>query len=228
MAAIAAQYGCKMLKTDTNLKHAFLNGEVGEGKIYCRPPDWWPEPVPQVHALLLMKCMYGTAGSTSRISGWMESHDYMAVNNERNGKDPTSFMKWEGSDFIMDELLVDDMTHASTSQKRIKRFMNEYSKDFEYARGDFMTSFLGLEVEQDKGQIQLHLDIYVNEMLEDYKANIMPKKIPMYFLKTKENTNAAWSCIDKVRCSRNPRSKRTESVSIICCKSTVCSKLGHV
>ncbi len=45
-----------------------------------------------------------------------------------------------------------------------------------------MTSFLGLEVEQDKGQIRLHLDTYVNEMLE-YKANIKrdlkPKKIPM-------------------------------------------------
>ena len=43
-----------------------------------------------------------------------------------------------------------------------------------------MTSFLGLEVEQDKGQILLHLDTHVNEMLEEYKANIRrdlkPKK----------------------------------------------------
>ncbi len=35
-----------------------------------------------------------------------------------------------------------------------------------------MTSFLGLEVEQDKGQIRLHHDTYVNEMLEDFKAHI--------------------------------------------------------
>ncbi len=46
-----------------------------------------------------------------------------------------------------------------------------------------MTSFLGLEVEQDKGQIQLHHDTYVNEMLEEYKAyikrDLKPKKIPM-------------------------------------------------
>jgi hypothetical protein len=43
-----------------------------------------------------------------------------------------------------------------------------------------MTSFLGLEVEQDKGQILLHLDTYVNEMLEEYKAyikrDLKPKK----------------------------------------------------
>jgi hypothetical protein len=46
-----------------------------------------------------------------------------------------------------------------------------------------MTSLLGLEVKQDKGQIQLHLNTYVNEMLEDYKAYIKldskPKRMPM-------------------------------------------------
>ncbi len=38
MVAILAQYRCKMLKTDT--KKAFLNGEIGDEKIYIRPPDW--------------------------------------------------------------------------------------------------------------------------------------------------------------------------------------------
>jgi hypothetical protein len=144
--------------------------------------------------------MYGTRQAArqwhQRISGWMESHGYLAVNNEK-----TMFMKWEGSDFIMHGLFVDDMAHASTSQKMIKKFMKEYSKDFEYTAGDFMTSFLGLEVEQDKGQfrlhlntyvneikqengqIRLHLDTYVNEMLEEYKAyikrDLKPRKMPM-------------------------------------------------
>ena len=53
----------------------------------------------------------------------------------------------------MHGLFVDDMAHASTSQKMIKKFVKEYSKDFEYTRGDFMTSFLGLEDEQDKEKI---------------------------------------------------------------------------
>ncbi len=92
-------------------------------------------------------------------------------------------MKWEGYDFIMHGLFVDDMAHASTSQKMIKKFMKEYSKNFEYTGGDFMTSFLGLEVEQDKGPTRLHLNTYVNEMLEEYKANIKrdfkPKKMDL-------------------------------------------------
>jgi hypothetical protein len=108
MVAIA-QYGCKMLKTGT--KH----GETGDDKVYIRPPDWWPEPFSQGHALLLMKIfiMYGTRQAArqwhQRISEWMESHDYMAlaVNNKT-----TMFMKWEGSDFIMHGFFVDGMAHT--------------------------------------------------------------------------------------------------------------------
>ncbi len=66
----------------------------------------------QTDGLFLMKSMYGTRQAArqwhQRISGWMESHDRMVVNN---GK--TMFMKWEGSDFIMHGLFVDDMAHAS-------------------------------------------------------------------------------------------------------------------
>ncbi len=46
-----------------------------------------------------------------------------------------------------------------------------------------MTLFLGLEVEQDKGQIRQHFDTYVNEMLKEYKAyikrDLKPKQMPM-------------------------------------------------
>jgi hypothetical protein len=41
IVAITAQYGCKLLKTDTKL--AFFNGEIGDEKISIRPPDWWPD-----------------------------------------------------------------------------------------------------------------------------------------------------------------------------------------
>jgi hypothetical protein len=60
------------------------------------------------------------------------------------------------------------MAHASTSQKMIKKIMKEYSKGFEYTGGDFMRSLLDLGFEQDKGQIRLHLNACVREMLEEY------------------------------------------------------------
>ena len=180
MVAIAAQNKTKLLKTDT--KQAFLNGDIGDEKIYIRPPDWWPEPVPKGHALLLMKSMYGTRQAArqwhERISGWMEEHEYHAINNEK-----TMFMKWEGSNYIMHGLFVDDMMHTSTSQKMLDKFFKLYAKSFKYTGGDLMTSFLGMEVEQDKGEIRLHLDTYIQEMLNEYQAyikkDLKPKKVPM-------------------------------------------------
>ena len=85
MVAIAAQNGNKLLKSDT--KQVFLNGDIGEEKIYIRPPGWWPEPVPKGYALKLMKSMYGTRQAArqwhKRISRWMEEHEYHAVNSEK-------------------------------------------------------------------------------------------------------------------------------------------------
>ncbi len=51
--ALAVKHGLTVFKSDT--KQAFLNGEIRDEKIYIGTPDWWPERVPDGHALLLMK-----------------------------------------------------------------------------------------------------------------------------------------------------------------------------
>jgi hypothetical protein len=126
LIAIAAEHGCPLLKTDT--RQAFLYGEMKQGeKVYTRPPDWWPEPIPEGHVLLLLKSMYGTKQAArrwhTRISDWMEQNGYPAVNSDK-----TIFMKRQGSDFIMHGLFVDDMMHVPTCDKL--RVLNTLSKGF--------------------------------------------------------------------------------------------------
>ena len=108
----------------------------------------------------------------------MEEHEYLAVNNEK-----TMFMKWQGTDWIMHGVFVDDMMHTSTSTKMLKEFFALYAKDFSFSGGELMTSFLGMEVEQEDGCIKLHLDTYVKEMIEEYKnyikRDLKPKQTPM-------------------------------------------------
>jgi hypothetical protein len=41
IAAIAAQLGTKLLKTDC--RQAFLYGDMDGVKIFIHPPDWWPQ-----------------------------------------------------------------------------------------------------------------------------------------------------------------------------------------
>ncbi len=58
LAAIAAEHGCRIWKSDT--RQAFLYGDMGKHLVYIRPPDWWPEPIPGGHVFLLLKSIYGT------------------------------------------------------------------------------------------------------------------------------------------------------------------------
>jgi hypothetical protein len=79
-------------------------------------------------------------------------------------------------------------------------------------------SSLGLEVEQDNGEIRLHLDNYVKEMLEDYntyiKRHFKPKKIPVQpgVVFTKDNA---------------PETRDAKEQKIFRRKNSICCKLDQ-
>jgi hypothetical protein len=55
--------GSGVSRSDT--KQAFLNYEIGTEVLYMLPPYWWPEIVPEGHALRLMKSIWYAAGGTA-------------------------------------------------------------------------------------------------------------------------------------------------------------------
>ena len=162
ITAIAAQHGAKMYKTDCT--QAFLYGDMDDVDVYIKKPDWWPEEVPEGHALLLCKSIYGTKQAARkwhrRLSTWMVGNGYPAANSEE-----TIFIKWEGDDFIIHGLFVDDLQTASTSQTLMDKFLEEYSREFEITGGEVMSTFLGLQVDQVQSEIHLHMDNYVSSVL---------------------------------------------------------------
>ena len=60
--------------------------------------------------------------------------------------------------------------------------MEKYSRDFNVTGGGLMKTFLGMEIEQSNRSIKLHLDHYIREMLNEYKAyikkSLRPKRNP--------------------------------------------------
>ncbi len=100
-----------------------------------------------------------------------------AVNNEK-----TIFMKLQGNDFIIHCLFVDDMMHVPICDVLKQEFMEEYTKDFQITGGYLMETFFGMQVEQSKGKIRLHLDNYIRETLDEYKEfamkSLRPKQVP--------------------------------------------------
>ena len=133
-----------MYKTDTT--QAFIYGNVEED-LYVRAPDWWPERIPEGHCLQLKTNIYGTRQAARawhlRISGWKVSHGYPAINSEK-----TMYMKWDGDDFILHRLFVDDIPTIPTSDHLKEEFMVDVTGE------DLMQSFL-------EGRIKLHLDTYI-------------------------------------------------------------------
>ncbi len=84
LLALAAAKAAKVIKTDT--KRAYLYGDMGDD-VYIRPPDRWPEPIPEGHVFLLLKSIYGMLQATSKwhthISTWMENNGYEAINRKK-------------------------------------------------------------------------------------------------------------------------------------------------
>jgi hypothetical protein len=62
-------------------------------------------------------------------------------------------------------------------------FMAKYSRDFEITGGEVMSTFLGLQVDHANEEIPMHMDNYVQGILDEYKAlirkTLRPKKLPI-------------------------------------------------
>ncbi len=73
-------------------------------------------------------------------------------------------MKRDGDEFIIHGLFVDDMMHVPTCDKLKQEFLDKYTKDFDITGGGLMETFLGMQVEQSRKRIRLHLANYIQEL----------------------------------------------------------------
>ena len=107
----------------------------------------------------------------------MEKIEYPAINSEK-----TISMKHQGYYFIMNGLFVDGKMHISTYDALKQEFMEKYTKDFNITGGS-LEIYLGMQVEQSPGKIRLHLNIYIQEALDENKAfqtkSLRPKVVPI-------------------------------------------------
>ena len=93
-------------------------------------------------------------------------------------------MKWDEAYFIIHSVFVDDFSAIPTAQRLKDEFETLYSRDFEATGRSPMTTFSGLAVEEDDLGISLHLDKYMEKLIEEYdqlirKKFIKPKTVPM-------------------------------------------------
>ena len=75
----------------------------------------------------------------------------------------------------MHGIFVDDMKHVPTAKYILDEFLEKYFRDFEITGGHhghhLMKNFIGLDTEQSRRKISLHVDAYIQETLDIYIAN---------------------------------------------------------
>ena len=75
------------------------------------------------------------------------------------------------------------MIHAATSDELRDQFISEYQEDFDITLEDVMSLFLEMEIEQNKENLTIHLDTYIQKTLAEYKAAVtkflQQKQVPM-------------------------------------------------
>jgi hypothetical protein len=79
-------------------------------------------------------------------------------------------ISWNARAIIIHGKLVDDMMHIPTCDAIKQEFIEKYTKDFDITGGGLMETYLGIQVEQSPGKIRLHLNNYIRETLDEFKA----------------------------------------------------------
>ena len=59
-----------------------------------------------------------------------------------------------------------------TNDELRDRFIREYKADFFITLEDVVSSFLGMKIEHNTKDLAIHLDTYMRETLDEYKAAV--------------------------------------------------------
>jgi hypothetical protein len=170
--ALAAIFGWLVHQGD--VKTAFLNSGLDK-PVYMRPPKGMN--LPPGFVLLVLRALYGLKQSprawyqkfrkTMEEWGWrVNAHDPCVFINDKTG-------------LILD-LHVDDMVIFGGDLETILEFKDQVSKTFLTTDEGECSWYLGMHVEQKPGEIYLHQEKYVEQMLAKYGfSEITPVKTPL-------------------------------------------------
>ena len=90
-------------------------------------------------------------------------------------------MRKEGTqDFLIVCLYVDDLIYTGNNPKMVKNFKSAMMKEYEMTDLGLMKYFLGIQVQQSKGEIFISQEKYVEDLLKRFQmSNCKPISIPI-------------------------------------------------
>lgn len=176
LLALAAKNGWEVHHMD--VKSAFLNGEIQE-EVYVSQPEGFEKRGEEHKVYRLLKALYGLRQAPrawyARLRKCLEGLGF-----EKCPYEHAVYVKREGNECLIIGVYVDDLLVTGTSVENIKRFKEQMCCEFDMSDLGKLSYYLGIEVEQGSGYIELKQTAYAKKILD--KAGLVecnPIKCPM-------------------------------------------------
>ncbi|GJT69030.1 putative ribonuclease H-like domain-containing protein [Tanacetum coccineum] len=149
-----------------DVKSAFLYGTIEEEVYVCQPPGFEDPQFPD-KVYKLEKALYGLHQAPR---AWYETLSTYLLENvfRRDTIDKTLFIKKDKGNILLVQVYVDDIIFGSTKKTLCLEFEQMMHKRFQMSSIGELTSFLGLQVEQNENGIFIRQDKYVADIRKKF------------------------------------------------------------
>ncbi|KAL8089981.1 hypothetical protein AgCh_039442 [Apium graveolens] len=160
------------------VKTTILNGEIEEEVSIAQPEGFVKEG--EEHLVnRLHKTLYRLRQAPrvwySKLNKYLEEFGFSRYPLER-----AVYTKKIGDDILIIPVYVDDLLITRTSKAVIKEFKAQMNQKFDMSDLGLLSHYLGIEVKQNRGHIELKQEAYVKKILEKASlAECNPDKHPM-------------------------------------------------
>lgn len=162
LLALAAKHEWEVHHLD--VKSAFLNGVIHE-EVYVSQPKGYVKKGSEHKVYKLLKALYGLRQAPrawySRLSQYLLKLGFVKCPFEH-----VVYTKRDGVNSLIVGVYVDDLLVTGTSLSDIAKFKGEMSHEFDMSDLGKLSYYLGLEVTQGNGFIELRQSNYAKKMLE--------------------------------------------------------------
>ncbi|KAL2345957.1 hypothetical protein Fmac_007242 [Flemingia macrophylla] len=176
LLALAAQKGWIIHHMD--VKSAFLNGYLEE-EIFVEQPEGFLVHGQEEKVYRLKKALYGLKQAPRSWYGRIDAH-LISLGFEKSLSEFTLYVKKTDAGIIIVSLYVDDLLMTGSSKELIEEFKGGMKEAFEMTDLRKMSFFLGMQVQQDRGEVFISQEKYAKEILRKFKMEeCKPSATPM-------------------------------------------------
>jgi hypothetical protein len=162
LIALAAHHGWPVHHMD--VKTAFLNGDLAE-EVYVQQPPGYAITGEENKVYRLQKALYGLRQAPRAWNAKLNASLH-TLGFERSESEHAVYHRGNGDQLLLVGVYVDDLIITGASQEEVAKFKQEMTKLFRMTDLGILSFYLGIEVQQQGGQITLRQTSYAKKLLQ--------------------------------------------------------------